>query len=59
MNPDEINQMTVKDREEHSRALSRLEKLMLIDPAEDSAEEAELMALATAIEAYEKITVNL
>lgn len=59
MNPDEINQMTIKDREEHSHALSRLEELMLIDPAEDSTEEAELIALATAIEAYEKITLNL
>jgi antitoxin component HigA of HigAB toxin-antitoxin module len=59
MNTDEINQMTIKDRKEHSHALSRLEELMLMDPAEDTTEEAELIALATAIEAYEKITVQL
>jgi antitoxin component HigA of HigAB toxin-antitoxin module len=54
-----MNQLTVNNLAEHEVAIARLEELMLMDPAEDTTEEAELIALATAIEAYEKITVQL
>jgi hypothetical protein len=44
----------VTTREEHAAAMARLEELMIKDPPEGSAEDAELEALATAIEAFEK-----
>lgn len=50
----DMNLLSVTNLAEHAIAFTRLEELMLKDPPEESEEEGELVALALAIEAFEK-----